>query len=157
MQTFSDLQRNLSHQKTLTSALLFTGLLLLYPAWMSLHPLFPPFLGLGYVKWREAVGRRDFFSVFAWMLYAVVFESVWNLPLYGLWSVMFVTYTLFDPKITYLLRNRTLIAVVGALVFDLLYFLFLQIYGSVLHISFIDDSPILLFYLFADILGVFLF
>ncbi|WP_353662791.1 hypothetical protein [Hydrogenimonas sp. SS33] len=157
MHTFSDLQRNLSHQKTLTSALGWTGLLLLYPTLMSLYPLLPPLLGFAYVKWREALEKRDFYGVFAWMLYAVVFESVWNLPLYGIWSAMIVTYTLFDPKISYLLRNRTLIAVVSVTVFDLLYLLFLQIYGSILHTAFFGYDPVLLAYFAADIVGVLLF
>jgi|GEM_PF-989391 len=157
MQTLSRVQRNLSHQKALTLLAGWLGLWLLYPSMESLYPLLPPLLGFVYVKWRDALYRRDYFWVLGWMVYAVIFESVWNLPLYGIWTVMIVTFTLFDPKFTHLIHSHWLLGVMSAVVFDLLYYAFLVVYGAVMHLDLIDNGLILLYYLLIDIAGVLLF
>ena len=157
MQTFSRVQRNIADKKTVATFLALLGLLLLYPSMESLYPLLPPLLGIVYVKWRDALYRQDYFWLMAWMLYAVVLESVWNLPLYGIWTIMLVTFTMFDPKITYLLHTRTLINVISVIVFDLLYLAFAYGYGSLMHTKIVDFDLILLYYFLVDIIGVILF
>ena len=133
------------------------GLLLLYPSMESLYPLLPPLLGFVYVKWRDALYRRDYFWVLGWMLYALIFESVWNLPLYGVWTAMIVTFAVFDPKFTHLIHSGWLLKVIGALLFDLLYYAFLVIYGTVMHVRLIENDLVLLYYLLIDVAGVLLF
>ncbi|WP_456381821.1 hypothetical protein [Hydrogenimonas sp.] len=150
------MQRNIADQKTLTTFLALSGLLL-YPSMAAFYPLIPPLLGFVYVKWRRAVEREDLFEVSLWMLYALVFESVWNLPLYGIWTVMIVTFHVFDPKAAYLIHSGWLLNVIGVLIFDLLYFLFLYAYEVVMHTKVIDTDLILLYYLLVDIAGVLLF
>jgi hypothetical protein len=157
MQTFSRVQRNISDQTTLTTLLAFLGLLLLYPSMAALYPMLPPLVGIVYIRWREAFYRRDYFWMVAWMTYAVIVESVWNLPLYGIWTVMLVTFTVFDPKITHLLRTEGSINVVSVVLFDLLYFLFLYGYGSLMHTKVIETDLILLYYFLVDLVGVLLF
>ncbi len=156
MQIFSGVQRDIVDKKALTHSLLFL-LILVYPTMGSLYPLLPPLLGFVYVRWRSAVRSKDAPRTLAWMLYALVFESVWGLPLYGIWSVMIVTFVLFDSKITQILHMQTAIKVLGAVLFDLLYFSFLYGYGALVNEKFIDSGTILLYYLAADILGVVLF
>ncbi|WP_456452227.1 hypothetical protein [Hydrogenimonas sp.] len=151
------MQRNFTHQKTLTLFAALLGLLLLYPTMASLYPLLPPLLGIVYVKWRDALYRRDYFWVMAWMLYAVIFESVWNLPLYGIWALMIVTFTIFDPKISHLIHSDWLLGVLGAVLFDGLYLLFLLGYGAVMHTQPVEVDLIFLYYLLADVVGVLLF
>ncbi|WP_300361260.1 hypothetical protein [Hydrogenimonas sp.] len=157
MQTFSRVQRNISDQTTLTTLLSLLGLLLLYPSMAAVYPLLPPLLGIVYVKWREAFYRQDYLRLVVWMTYAVIVESVWSLPLYGVWTVMLVTFTVFDPKITYLLRTPGSINVVSVVVFDLLYLLFLYGYGHLTHTKVIETDLILLYYFLVDIVGVILF
>ena len=157
MQIFSGVQRNIADKKTLTIFLALLGLLLLYPSMASLYPLIPPLLGIVYVKWRDAFYRQDYFWLMAWMLYALVFESVWGLPLYGIWTIMLVTFAIFDPKITYILHTKTLINVISAVIFDILYLAFVYGYGIVMHTKVIDFDIILLYYFLVDIAGVILF
>lgn len=157
MQIFSGVQRNITDKKTLTIFLALLGLLLLYPSMASLYPLIPPLLGIVYVKWRDAFYRQDYFWLMAWMLYALVFESVWGLPLYGIWTIMLVTFAIFDPKITYILHTKTLINVISAVIFDILYLTFVYGYGIVMHTKVIDFDIILLYYFLVDIAGVILF
>ncbi len=157
MQTLSGLQRNIADQKTLTTHLTLVGLALLYPSMASLHPILPPLLGLAYVKWRDAMRSKEGFWVLVWMLYAVVFESVWNLPLYGLWAVMFVTRYVMEPKVEYLLHNRRLLDIVAAVLFDLLYLVFLTVYESVMHVRIFDFDLAMLYYLLVDVAVVVLF
>ena len=157
MQIFSGVQRNITDKKTLTIFLALLGLLLLYPSMASLYPLIPPLLGIVYVKWRDAFYRQDYFWLMAWMLYALVFESVWGLPLYGIWTIMLVTFAIFDPKITYILHTKTLINVISAVIFDILYLAFVYGYGIVMHTKVIDFDIILLYYFLVDIAGVILF
>jgi hypothetical protein len=133
------------------------GLLLLYPAMASLYPLLPPMLGLMYIKWREALQRRDYIVVAVWMLYAIIFETVWNLPLYGLWTVMAATYAIFDPRISHLIHSDWLIGLLGAVIFDLFYLAFLIAYGALMHTQPVEIDLVLLYYLVADIAGVLLF
>ncbi len=156
MQIFSGVQRDIVDKKALTHSLLFL-IVLFYPAMESIYPLLPPLLGFVYVRWRDAVRSKDTLHVVVWMLYALVFESVWGLPLYGIWSVMIVTFVLFDSKITQTLHMQTAIKVLSAVLFDLLYIAFLYGYGALVNEKFIDAGAILLYYLAADILGVVLF
>ncbi|WP_201353397.1 hypothetical protein [Hydrogenimonas urashimensis] len=151
------MQRNIADQKTLTQLLPLLGLLLLYPSMESVYPILPPLTGIVYVQWREALDRQDYFWVAVWMLYAVILESVWGLPLYGIWTVMFVTFALFDPKITYLLRMRTAIRLVSVVLFDLLYLVFLLGYGHLMHTKVVETDLILLYYFVVDLAGVILF
>lgn len=157
MQTLSGLQRNIADQKTLTTYLTLLGLVLLYPSMASLYPILPPLLGLAYVKWRDALRQGDGFWVVAWMLYAVVFESVWSLPLYGIWALFFVTRYLVEPKVEYLLHDRRLIDIVAAVLFDLLYLAFLAVYGSIMHVQTFDFDLVMLYYLLVDVAAVVLF
>ncbi|WP_286336859.1 hypothetical protein [Hydrogenimonas cancrithermarum] len=150
------MQRNIADKKTLTPLLLL-GLILLYPSMEAIYPLLPPLLGIAYVKWREAVYRHDFVQAGAWMLYTLVLESVWGLPFYGTWTVMLVTFTIFDPKITQLLHMPSMIRVISVIFFDLLYLAFLYGYGALMHLKLVDGDLILLYYLLVDILGVLLF
>ncbi len=156
MQIFSGVQRDIIDKKALTHFFLFL-LILLYPAMESVYPFLPPLLGFVYVQWRSAVRSRNTLHIVAWMLYALVFESVWGLPLYGIWSVMIITFVLFDYKITQTLHMQAAIKVLGAILFDLLYLAFLFGYGALVNEKFIDVGSILLYYLAADILGVVLF
>jgi len=156
MQIFSGVQRDIVDKKALTHLFLFL-LILIYPAMGSVYPLLPPLLGFVYIRWRGAVRSRKTPQIVAWMLYALVFESVWGLPLYGIWSVMIVTFVLFDSKITQTLHMDRAIKVIGAILFDLLYFAFLLGYGALVNEKFIDTGSMLLYYLAADILGVVLF
>jgi len=156
MQIFSGVQRDLVDQKALTRYLWLLPVLL-YPTMETVYPLLPPLLGFVYVQWRRAVRSKDPFMIFVWMLYTLVFESLWGLPLYGTWSVMIVTFVLFDAKITKLLHMDLVIKVLSALLFDLLYFLFLLGYGMLMNEKFLDTGLVLLYYLAADIVGVVLF
>ncbi len=153
MQIFSGVQRDILDKKALTLFFLYL-LILFYPAAETLYPLLPPMLGLVYVQWRSAVRSKNLPFIVVWMLYALVFESVWGLPLYGIWSVMIVTFVLFDYKITQTLRMPTMIKVLSAVIFDLLYFLFLYGYGVLMGEKFMETSAILFYYFAADILGV---
>ncbi len=157
MQTFSGVQRNITDKKTLTTLLVLIGLLLIYPPMSSVYPILPPLIGIAYVQWREAIYRQDYFRAAVWMFYAIILESVWGLPLYGIWMVMIVNFTLFDPKITYLLRTPVSIRVVSVVLLDLLYFSFAHVYAYVMHTRIIESDLILLYYLLFDIVGVILF
>ena len=154
MYPFSRVQRNISHQKTLIHFAGLAGFALFYPAIASLYPLLPPLLGVVYVKWREAWLRSDYVETALWMLYAIVFESVWGLPLYGLWSAMFAFFALFDPKITYFLRNRLMIDLVSVVLFDLFYVGMLWLYGAIIHQSVVSYDSILIYYMLMDVVGV---
>ena len=156
MQIFSGVQRDLFDKKALTHFFLFL-LILLYPAMETVYPLLPPLLGFAYVQWRSAVRSRNMPLIVIWMSYALIFESVWGLPLYGIWSVMIVTFVLFDAKISQTLHMQVFIKVLSAVLFDLLYLTFLYGYGMLMNEKFIDTSLILLYYFAADILGVVLF
>ncbi|BBG66046.1 hypothetical protein NNO_1343 [Hydrogenimonas sp.] len=90
-------------------------------------------------------------------MYALVFESVWGLPLYGIWSVMIVTFVIFDSKITQTFHMEAVIKVLSAVIFDLLYFSFLYGYGALMNEKFIDTALILVYYLMADVAGAVLF
>ncbi|WP_457596429.1 hypothetical protein [Hydrogenimonas sp.] len=149
------MQRNLPYQKAL-NLLLLAGVLL-YPAMEALFPLLPPMLGLLYVKWRRALLRRDYPVVAVAMLYAIVFESVWGLPLYGLWAVMVLHFTLFDPKIGHIIHSDWLLDLISVALFDGLYFLFLLFYRGLMHESLVDPGLTMLYYLLADMAGVLLF
>ena len=156
MQIFSGVQRNIADQKTLTPFLVLAGLLLLYAPMTSLYPVLPPLLGVAYIRWREALYTGGYLEAGLWMLYTLLLEAVWGLPLYGTWTVMLVTFTLFDPKITYALHARALIGAISVVIFDGLYLLFLLGYGALMHSSFVAFDPVLLYYLLADLLGAFL-
>ncbi len=156
MQTFSGVQRSIFDKKTLTHFFLFLSILI-YPTMEALYPFLPPLLGFVYIQWRGAVRSRNLSRIVVWMIYTVIFESVWGLPLYGIWSVMIVTYVLFDTKISQTLHMHSMIKVVGAIVFDLLYFIFLYGYGTLMNEKLLDIGSVLLYYLVADILGVVLF
>ena len=91
------------------------------------------------------------------MLYALIFESVWGLPLYGIWSVMIAMFVVFDAKITKTFHIDLLVKILSVVLFDLLYFAFLSGYGSLMNEKYIDPGAILLYYFAADILGVILF
>ncbi|WP_457592506.1 hypothetical protein [Hydrogenimonas sp.] len=147
------MQRDIFDKKTLTLFFLYL-LILLYPAAETVYPFLPPMLGLAYVQWRSAVRAKNLPLIAAWMLYALIFESVWGLPLYGIWSMMIVTFVLFDYKITQTLHMQTVIKVLSAVIFDLLYFVFLYGYGVLMSEKLIDTSAVLFYYFAADILGV---
>lgn len=156
MQIFSGVQRDIFDKKALTRFLLFLAVVL-YPAIESLYPLLPPLLGFVYLQWRDAVRSKELPSIAIWMVYALVFESVWGLPLYGIWSVMIVTFVIFDSKITQTFHMEAVIKVLSAVIFDLLYFSFLYGYGALMNEKFIDTALILVYYLMADVAGAVLF
>ncbi|RUM45682.1 MAG: hypothetical protein DSY46_01970 [Hydrogenimonas sp.] len=150
------MQRNITHQKTL-ALLLPLALILIYPPMEAIYPLLPPLFGIAYVKWREAIYQCNFAHAGVWMLYTLVLESVWGLPLYGTWCVMFITFTLFDPKITHILHLPSIISAISVLLFDMIYLIFLYGYSLLMHTRVIDSDLILIYYLLVDILGVLLF
>ena len=157
MQTLSRLQRNFTHQKTLTKLLLLAGLILFYPPLSSLYPLLPPLTGIAYLQWRNHMYERDYLLIGAWMLYAVVLEAEWGLPLYGLWGTMFFLYFFLEPKIEHYIHSPWLVDMLAAALFDLLYFLFVIFYGALVHQRFIEADPILWYYLLIDMMGAILF
>ncbi len=150
------MQRDLFDKKALTLFFLYL-FIVLYPTAQTLYPLLPPMLGLAYVKWREAVRAKSLPHIAVWMIYALVFETMWGLPLYGVWSVMIFTFVLFDNKITHTLHMDPMIKVLSAIIFDLLYFSFLYGYGVLMGEKVIDTAGVLFYYFFMDILGVMLF
>ncbi len=156
MQIFSRVQRNIADQKTLTPLLGLGLWIVLYPPLTALYPMFPPLFGIAYVAWRRAIYRADFLTAGLWMLYTLILEVVWGLPLYGTWTVMLTTFALFDPKITYMLHARSLINALSLLFFDGLYMMFLAGYGALMNSDLIDHDPILIYYFLVDLLGAFL-
>ena len=156
MQIFSCVQRNITHQKTL-ALLLPLVLILIYPPMEAIYPLLPPLFGIAYIKWREAIYQCNFMQAGIWMLYTIVLESVWGLPLYGTWCVMLITFTLFDPKVTYIFRLSSIIGVINVFLFDVIYLIFLYSYSFLMHVRVIDSDLILFYYLLVDMLGLLLF
>ncbi len=156
MQIFSGVQRDIIDKKTLTRFFLAL-FILIYPSLETVYPLLPPLLGFVYLQWRNAVRKKDYTLAALWMLYALIFESVWGLPLYGIWSVMIAMFVVFDAKITKTFHIDLLVKILSVVLFDLLYFAFLSGYGSLMNEKYIDPGAILLYYFAADILGVILF
>ena len=150
------MQRSLPHQSaglTSISALL----LLCYPVVGSLYPVFPPLLGVVYLKWRDAIKGTNYPAALYWLLYPLVFEAVWSLPFYGLWVTMILTYRVIEPRIDHLLFDRITADIVTVVLFNGTYLLVLLFYQSVTDQIFFTWHPILLYYLLFDMAGVLLF
>ncbi|WP_456485362.1 hypothetical protein [Hydrogenimonas sp.] len=129
---------------------------LIYPPLTSLYPVLPPLFGISYIAWRKAVYRADFFEASLWMFYVLLLEAVWGLPLYGVWAVMLAVFTVFDPKITYILHAKSAVNTLSILIFDSAYFVFLTGFGALMRSEPVDCNPILIYYFLVDLLGAFL-
>jgi len=149
------MQRNIFSQETLKVVLIiFT--VMIYPSLGSIFPLFPPLIGIVYILWSDAIREKDYFLVFLWIVYTIVFESVWGLPLYILWVTMLVMYSVIDPKIYHLLHSNIFLKLIRVAIFDIFYFILIEGYAILMGKDIINESFMLIYYLFIDLAGVIL-
>ncbi len=131
-------------------------LLFLYLIFQPLYPLLPPFLGVVFVLWQRAVNRHDKFASWSLILYTLVFESLWGLPLGGLWLMMYVVHRWGVPFIGYYIRRGLAIELFSVLLFDLAYLGALFFIDDLFLMSVVDFSYIFLYYIVMDLLGLLL-
>ncbi|HIP15351.1 MAG TPA: hypothetical protein EYG74_07670 [Sulfurimonas autotrophica] len=129
---------------------------MIYTSLGSIFPLFPPLIGIVYILWANSVREKEYIFITLWILYTVVLESIWGLPLYILWVTMLVMYIVIDPKIYHLLHANIFFKLIRVAVFDILYFLFIEGYEILIDKDIISESSVLLYYLFVDLAGVIL-
>ena len=124
----------------------------------SLHPLFfPPLLGFAYLRWRDGITARAYGRVVLWFLYTLLFETVWNLPLFLLGATMVLMYRIVEPGIVHFLRRESAIRLALALSINLLYGSVLFLISDMFNQTWVHWHPILLYDLGIDLLVVGLF
>ena len=155
MQIFSRMQRDIFSQKTLKIFLIALAVMV-YTSLGSIFPLFPPLIGIVYILWANAIKEKEHIFVFLWILYTIVFESIWGLPLYFLMVTMLVMYTVIEPKIYHLLHANIFLKLIRVAIFDILYFIFIEGYEILMGKDIISESFVLIYYLLIDLAGVIL-
>ena len=149
------MQRDIFSQKTLKVILvIFT--VMIYTSLGSIFPLFPPLIGIVYILWTNAIREKEYIFVFLWIVYTIVLESVWGLPLYVLWVTMLVVHIFIDPRIYHLLHSNIFLKLIRVAVFDILYFILIEGYAVLIDKDIVSESFMLIYYLFIDLAGVIL-
>ena len=147
------MQRDIFSQKTLKTFLIFLAVII-YTSIGSIFPLFPPLIGIVYILWTNAIREKEYIFLFLWILYTILLESIWGLPLYSLLVIMIFMYIAIDPKIYHLLHSNLYIKLIRIAIFDILYFIFIEGYEILMGKDIISESLILIYYLFIDLAGV---
>jgi len=147
------MQRDIFSQKTIKIFLIFLAVIV-YTSLGSIFPLFPPLIGIVYILWTNAIREKEYIFLFLWILYTILLESIWGLPLYSLLVIMIFMYIAIDPKIYHLLHSNLYIKLIRIAIFDILYFIFIEGYEILMGKDIISESLILIYYLFIDLAGV---
>ena len=150
------MQRDIFSQKTIKLILIISAVMI-YTSLGSIFPLFPPLIGIVYILWTDAIREKEYILVFLWIVYTIVLESTWGLPLYILWVTMLFMYTVIDPKIYHLFHYNIFFKLIIVAIFDILYFIFIEGYEILMGKNIISESFILVYYLLIDLAGVILF
>jgi len=149
------MQRNIFSQKNLKTFFIISAVLF-YTSLISIFPLFPPLVGLVYILWSDNIRKQEYSFTILCVVYTIVLESIWGLPLYFLCVTMIIMYMVIDPKIYHLLHTNIFLKLVRVAIFDILYLFLIVSYEILMGKDIIFKSPLLLYYLFMDLAGVFL-
>ena len=149
------MQRDIFNQKTLRLLLIIFAVVI-YASLGAIFPLFPPLIGVVYILWTEAVEEKDYIVAFLLIVYTVVFESIWGLPLYFLMITMLFMYIVVEPKIYHVLLANIFLKLIRVAIFDISYFIIIEGYEILMGKTIIDESYVLIYYLLIDLAGVIL-
>lgn len=150
------MQRNIFSQKNLKTLFIILAVIF-YTSLVSIFPLFPPFFGVIYILFFDSIDNKRYIDATLSLFFTLFLESIFNLPLFFTIVNYFFIYFFIETKFKYYFGLYRYFDLLRVLIVDIVLFLAILAYEWITEIDIIKKSAILVYYLIADIVGVFLF
>ena len=140
MQTFSHMQRSITHQRVVKS-LGYVALFVLYSSLSSIYPFLPPLLGLLFVFFIRALDREDIFALALISFSLLVFEANNGYLFFSSIFYFYIAAKFLLPKVEQNFNCYSCIRIMYILMAYIGYFLFLMLLSKIFllpeqHISY---------------------
>jgi len=99
MQTFSNMQRSISHKKNIKNIFLYVLIFTLYQSLSSIYLFLPPLFGILFIFFIQALNKQDNISILFISLCLVIFEAEKGYILFSSIIFLLVAYKFILPKI----------------------------------------------------------
>lgn len=149
MQTFSNMQRNITYQRDLKQFSLLI-LILVYEAISTIHNYLPPLLGFMFILFLNSVKNANKFLIFTTIIYLLFFEANRDFLIFS--SILFFVISIYyiEPKFGKIIKcNRCLIPILITWVY-FGYYIFINLNYFILNLEEIGFNPLIIYYIFIE-------
>lgn len=136
MQTFSDMQRSISHKNSL-APYIYTCVFIFYTALSGIYLFLPPLFALLFILFVGAIKKEDGMSIFLILLSLLFFEAQNGYVLFSTIIYFVITYKYVLPKLTQIFNCKACVKIVTVILVYIGFFIF----HSFLSNIFLFPSP----------------